>query len=272
MASQSCSFVRDDVVLATAAGKKLHRKDVVEQIPSGLSSQDSAAMAENIIHAWAIARLVEKKMAESLSNVDKDVNRELEEYRNALLRYRFEQKFIQTHLDANVTREQILEHYEANKSAYALSAPIVKVRCFRLPQKSRQRDLIFKLLKAEGEDDIAELCDLGQKPACSYVDYGDKWISVVDLARNYGMDYGTFLAKEDKSFIVFLDEQSEENIIFIVDRVGFGKIPPVEYCENDIKEVIISRRRYELSKNLERNLLEEASQNGEYEIYGNTEK
>jgi len=272
-AMQSCSFLHDDEVVASVAGENLHKKDVLKQIPSGLSAEDSTAMAKSIINSWAVARIIEKKAKEDLSHGEKDVKQELEEYKNALLRYRFEQRYIETHLDTTVTREQVLAHYEANKSALALSAPIMKVRCFRLPQKSRDRDKICKLLKADGEDDIAELVELGQKPARGYADYGGKWVSVVDLARGFGMDYGTFLAKKNQdSFVVILDEQSEENIIFIVDQVGFGKIPPVEYCENDIKEVIVSKRRYELSKNLDRDLLDEAAKNGEFEIYESNEK
>lgn len=272
-AFQSCSFLHDDVVVARAAGQELHRKDVVEQIPSGLSPQDSAAMAQAIIRSWAVARIVEKKTAEQLSEDDKDVKRELEEYKNALLRYRFEQKFIESHLDTIVTEQQILEHYEANKSGYALSAPIVKAKCFRLPQKSREREKICKLLKSDDEDEVAELMEMGQRAACSYTDYGGKWTSVVDLARSFGMDYGSFLANKDKnSFVTILDEQSEENIIYIIELIGYGKIPPVEYCENDIKEVIISRRRYDIAKNLERALLEEAVQNGEFETYELTEE
>lgn len=265
---QSCSFLHDDVVVAFAAGEKLHRKDVAKQIPPGLSPADSTAMAEDIVKSWVLSRIVEKKAEQQLSDSDKDVGRELEEYKNALLRYRFEQKFIESHLDTTVTHQQILEHYEANKATYTLSVPIVKARSFRLPQKSRERDAICTLLKSGGEDDVAELYELGQRPACAYSDFGGRWLNVVDLARSFGMDYGSFLAKKDKdSFVVILDEQSEENLIYLAEQIGFGKTPPVEYCEKDIKELIVSRRRYELSKNLEKELLEEAARNGEFEIY-----
>jgi hypothetical protein len=46
-----------------------------------------------------------------------------------------------------------------------------------------------------------------------------------------------------------------------------GKIAPLEYCQEDIKNVIISSRRQEILVNLEQDLLKDARENGEFVIY-----
>ena len=46
-----------------------------------------------------------------------------------------------------------------------------------------------------------------------------------------------------------------------------GKIAPLEYCAEEIKDIIISTRRQNLVMNLERDLLNEALENGEFVIY-----
>ena len=46
-----------------------------------------------------------------------------------------------------------------------------------------------------------------------------------------------------------------------------GKIAPLEYCQEDIRNVIISSRRQDILLNLEQDLLKDARENGEFVIF-----
>ena len=62
-------------------------------------------MVEQYVNNWAIQHLLLKKAESELSKSDRDVQQELEDYKNSLLVYRFEKYFIEQRLDTLITEE-----------------------------------------------------------------------------------------------------------------------------------------------------------------------
>lgn len=262
-----CGFLHDDKLVATAAGKKLYKSQVVKYIPRGLSEEDSLKLAGEYIQSWA-AELIMNEMADKqLSKQEKDVTAELEDYRSSLLKYRYEQHYIADRLDTVVTAAQIKSHYEANPHLYSLEVPILKVRYLRIPAQSTMRDDMVKLLTSRDEEKVALLDSLSRTFADKYTDYGGKWTDIVTLAREYGMDYGELIAAMNDSRIDIVDSQGTEHISFVAEYIPGGRTAPLEYCTDKIREVIVSQRKYALSTTLERELLDDARKKGNFTIY-----
>ena len=92
-----------------------------EMIPEGLSPEDSAAFAGQYIASWARDMVFLDRAESELSMEEKDVSKELEDYRKSLLKYRYQQKYIAEHLDSLITPEEVLAYYEANPEKFRLS-------------------------------------------------------------------------------------------------------------------------------------------------------
>ena len=99
------NLIHDDQVVAKAAGKKLYRSDLAKYIPDGVSPADSANMAEQYIKSWASNLLFTKKAQRELSKEEQDMDKELEEYRMSLLKYRYEQLYINA-LDTSISKNR----------------------------------------------------------------------------------------------------------------------------------------------------------------------
>ena len=268
----SCAFLHDDEVVAKVGGKKLYRSQVLKFIPAGVSSQDSAALARQYIYSWAGELIMNAMADKQLSKKEKDVSREMEEYRSSLLKYRYEQHYIEDRLDTVVTEEQITSHYENNRQLYKLSVPIVKAGYIRIPAGSPVKDKLKKMMSSDDEDVLKELDSLSFTLADKYTTYSGQWIDIVVLARDFGMDYGTVLSARKGDFIELEDEAGMEHIAYLREYIGGGKVPPLDYCEDKIKDVIIGQRKYVLSSTLEKDLLEDAQNRGIFEIYEEDEK
>lgn len=267
LALGGCSFLHDDKLVAVAAGKKLYKSQVVKYIPHGLPEEDSLKLAGEYIHSWA-AELIMNEMADKqLSKQEKDVTAELEDYRSSLLKYRYEQHYIADRLDTVVTPAQIKKHYEENPQLYSLEVPILKARYLRIPAQSPMRDDMVKLLTSGDSDKLVLLDSLSRTFADKYVNYGDKWLDIVTLAREYGMDYGELIGAMKDSRIDITDSQGTEHIAFVMDYIPGGKTAPLEYCTGKIRDVIVSQRKYALSSTLERELLDDARKKGNFTIY-----
>ena len=124
-------------VVARVGNHKLYRSELQKYIPAGVSPEDSASLARQWINAWAEDLLLLDMAEEQLSAEDKDVSAELEEYRRTLLKYRYEQLYINQRLDTLITDEEIEQYYTANTERFRLERPLMKARYMIIPAAAR---------------------------------------------------------------------------------------------------------------------------------------
>ena len=270
LALSSCrtisSLVHDDQMVARVGKVNLYKSELDRVIPPGASAQDSMALALQYINAWA-SDVVFLDVAEAqLSKTDKDVSRELEEYRRSLLKYKYEQKYVNERLDTTVTEDETAAYYELHKEQFILKTPIAKVRYMRISPDSPNVSLIKKKMASTVVDDLVEADSLAYFSADIYTDYSGQWIDLTQLARNFGVDYTVLMSKVYRSMVEMKDASGKLNVAYIEDYLAAGDMAPLDYCSAHIKDMIISIRKHKLIDDLERDLLEDARSKGKFEI------
>lgn len=145
-------FIHDDEIVAKAGIYELYVSDVTSQIPHGLSPEDSLAMANQIITAWAEDKVLLDMADHKLSKKEKDVTKELTEYKESLLKYRYEQRYINERLDTVVTADQVNKYYQEHKKKFILDAPIAKIS-FKGGEPKWIETSLMEELKTENADD-----------------------------------------------------------------------------------------------------------------------
>ena len=108
--------------------------------------------------------------------------------------------------------------------------------------------------------------------ADKYIDHSSEWVNLVDIGRQVGVDYGTILSRMNRNYAEVDDESGRLYMIYFVDYMRSGLQAPLEFCRQSVKETLLSLRKRRLMLDLERELLEQARQNGEFEIYEETKK
>lgn len=261
------SILHDDSIVAKVGKHKLYKSDVVKLIPAGLPEQDSLTMAHQYIESWASDHVFLNVAQQQLSEQDKDVKEELENYRRSLLKYRYEQLYIAQRLSRDVSEEEVKDYYEAHLKNYILDLPIAKCRILRVASESPYKDHLKGLLTTDDPSLLAELDSLSYALADKYIDHSDEWINLVDIGRQVGVDYGTILSRMNRNYVELNDGSGKLYMIYFVDYMRSGLQAPVEFCRQSIKETLLSVRKRKLLRELERDLLEQARVNGELVIY-----
>ena len=261
------SFLGSDDVVAVVGSDKLLREDIEALIPKGLSPEDSLRLASQYINSWASERVYLKIAEEQLSKSEKDVTKELEEYRRSLLKYRYEQLYVNERLDTAVSAAVIEAYYESHKDKFVLERPVVKARFVNISADSPSLKPIRKLMSSGEANDLIEADSIAFSSAVKFTTWADNWIDVNVLAREYSMDHAAMLAKMNKRWIEDVDTTGYVRLTYVSDIMQKGQIAPVEYCQENIKNIIISSRRQSLLLNLERDLLNDARENGDFKIY-----
>lgn len=254
-------------VVARAGDHKLHLSELEKYIPQGVSPEDSTKLARQYIDAWAQELLLLEMADEQLSAAEKDVSKELEDYRRTLLKYRYEQLYINQRLDTLITPEEVSSFYTENSGLFRLERPIVKARYLLIPADSKSIRKLRALMSSENEADLTEAASLASTIAIKYVDQADTWTDALSLAREMGIDYQKLLSGIHNQFMEYTDEDGILRLAYLAELVPEGKTAPQEYCEERVRDLILSARKHALEVSLEQDVLEDARKNNKYVIY-----
>ena len=77
------------------------------------------------------------------------MSKELDAYRQSLLRYRFEQRYIAERLDTSVTDKEVEDYYDSHKDNFKLERPVLKARFMKIAKASPNLQKIRKLMSSE---------------------------------------------------------------------------------------------------------------------------
>lgn len=261
------SLIHDGEVVARMGDHKLYRSELDDVIPNGTSPEDSVKLAGIYINSWARDKAFVDIAQQRLSKEEKDVSKELEAYRQSLLRYRYEQRYINERLDTTVSEKQIEDYYNTHPESFKLDRPILKARFLSISEDSPNLPKIKKLMSSDKVDDVVAADSIAFNSAQSYHDYSDEWIDAVKLAADFGVDYVQMLSVRNGQFIQMSDGEGKISVAFIVDYKKAGEEAPVEYCADRIRDIILSGRKHELLAGLERDLIEDAKVKENFVIY-----
>ena len=266
--ADSASELFGDEVVARVGEHKLHRSELENYIPAGVTPEDSLSLAMQYINSWAEELLFLDMADAQLSKEEKDVSRELEEYRRTLLKYRYEQSYINERLDTLISDEEARAYYAENQDKFLLDRPLLKARYMVIPEDARSLKTIRSKMSSDDVEEVLEADSLAFTVALRYVDGSDTWMDVLVLAREFGTDYASVVSAIRGNTIEMPDKENGTlRYAYIVDIVREGRPAPYEYCADRIHDVILSARKHALAAGLERSLLEDARNKEKFVIY-----
>ena len=261
------SLVHDGEVVAKVGKSRLYRQDIEKYISPDVSPEDSALLAARYIDSWVLDRLLLQEAERHLTKAEMDVSEELETYRMSLVRYRYEQRYVNDRLDTLVTDAQLKEYYESHPDDFTLRSPVVKVRFLDIMADSPLRDELIGMLSSDDYGTLQRLDSMARRSAVRYFDNSDIWMSAEDLAREFGLGVEELMSRM-RGDMIELEQEGRGDVLaaYVCDMIDSGPAP-LEYCSRDIRDIIISARKHELLMGLEQDLLDKARENNSMEIY-----
>ncbi|WP_372647459.1 hypothetical protein [Draconibacterium sp.] len=267
IALASCSSGSNDEPVASVGEKVLYRSKVQEILPKGISREDSISMTDNYIDKWIKQELLIQKADENLSEEQKDLRNELEEYRNSLIIYKYKNELIKQRMDTLVTDQQIEEFYNNNPANFNLNNSIVKATFVMIPGDLADPNMVKSLIADTSPEGIDELRDYCSQYAKKANISADEWISFQTLENNFPQkveDTETFLKRNE------LYEMNDSNYYYIVSIHDYklsNDLAPIEFVRDNIKNLILNQRKIRFLKEIEENIYTEGVRKKKFRIY-----
>jgi hypothetical protein len=268
----SCGIIgrrNDEKPLARAYGHYLYPKEIKGLVPEGSTPEDSTTLVKSYIELWLKKKAVMSKAEFNLTEAQKDLEMQIEEYRTSLLIYEYEKLMVAQSLDTVVTESQISNYFNQYSQNFLLQDPIIKGIYYKI-SKTTPKLREFQNL-ARSSDDLAfrRLVDLGAQLAEYTESFEESWLSFNSLMQK--MPGSVSKPEEFLNRYKYLeaDDGQYYHFVKIIDYKLNGETAPIEYVKQDIRDILLNRRKIDFLKELEESIYNEAVIQNEVEVYEN---
>jgi len=253
---------------ARANDSYLYKDELVGIIAPGTPPQDSAKLVGAYINSWIRKQLLIQEASRKIDINEAQVERKILDYRYSLIAYEYQTYYIKQHLDTAVSMDEIEKYYKGNIDNFILKQNIVQGTFIKIPKNAPRTGKIKELIFSRREKDENELKSYCLSFSVAYHISGSNWVVYDDLVKNSPL-------AEIPNKINFLKsnpyfETSDENYLYYLRVVQYrisDNISPLEFVKDDIRNIILNKRKVELAKRLEDDVYKYALEQNEFEIY-----
>lgn len=257
----------DENILAEVNGVYLYKKDLPETIYNELGKGDNKEELKAYIDKWVEKQLIISEANRILSSSEKDKTAMLEDYKNSLLIYDYQQKIIKEKLDSAVTDQDIVAFYNQNPQNFILKENIVKIRYIKINKGNNELTKIKNLMQNPNSINDSLLNLIAQKQALNFY-INNNWLYLNDITKEIPLDenYDKERFLSNNKFI-----QIEENgvlyLLYIIDFIVKNKTSPIDFEKDKIKQIILYQRKLDFLKNNQKTILNKALDKGQVKYY-----
>ena len=270
-----CEYLRpqetkQQVPVARAGESFLYKEDLAGLAPKNVTNEDSTNLAEKYIDDWIKKQLIVDKARAEIAINEAEIERKVLDYRYALISHEFEKLYINSHLNTQVSQEEIEAYYEERSDNFVLKQNIIKCLFVQVPKTAPALNQLRRNLRSYPNTNKSDIEDYTyQYGIKSFLD-DSSWVNFDELIINTPL-------KEINSRIQFLQqttfsETSDENYVYYIKILDYkisDQISPLEFIREDIENIIINKRKLALKKELEKAVYDEAISKNSFEIYNN---
>lgn len=254
--------------LASVGDIYLFKKDIQGIVSQGISKEDSVDLIARHIKGWVKKQLLISEAQKQLTFDEVELERRVLDYRYALMMHEFEKYTIQRNLDRKISEGEINAYYKENIDNFKLKQNIIRGYFIQLSKDAPKLGRFRYLLRSDLEDRIEEL----KSYAYSYgtkVHLNDSvWVNFEDVISNTPLteiNNKTDFLRRNKYY-----EVPDEQYLYFLKITQYkvqNDTSPLEFVRDDIKKIILNKRKVQLARNLEEDIYENALRNDGFKIY-----
>ncbi len=253
--------------LARVMDRYIYRSDIAGIIPTGLPADDSIAIVRDFVEKWVRNQLILSKAELNLTDEEKDVEQQIDNYRTSLLIYAYEQSYLRQNLDTVVTDEEVEKYYKENQSNFILNESLLKGIFMKIPLHAPDIFKVRQWYRSDNPEYIKNLEGYCFKHASVYDHFNDGWVKMNEILPMIPAFYGNsesavlsrrYIETRDTAYFYFLSAK---------EVIASGTVSPLEIVKNDIQNIILNKRKIKLINELESGIYTDAQNREHFTIY-----
>lgn len=254
-------------VVAQVGESKLYLNDLSNIVPAGLDKSDSTLMADDYIKKWIKQELLIQKANENLSPEQKDVSKELLEYRNSLIIYKYKNELMKQRMDTTVLSSQIEQYYREHPENFNLNTDIVKAIFVKIPNEVANPSQLKQLIENTSDEGMEEFREYCLQYAKGFDIFMDRWVDFEMIKKNLPPELSDTQRLLSGRKQIEAKDSNYYYLVSIQDYRLINELSPLEYVEDNIRNLILNQRKITFLKDLEENIYKEGVRQNKFTIY-----
>ena len=242
-------------VVATAYDAVLTIGDLQAEIPAELSARDSAGWAERIIADWHQRRALVHLAETELPEMERDFEREVAKYREALYLHAYEDRYLRDHLDTAISLTELQGFLEEQPDLFRLPEPVFRARWMVFPEGATFPKDVRGLQKQLASKDPQELSALASRCADAGLPFdldAERWWTWEELAEVVPLEPRKANRQQASRRVTKINWPADTSagrpldqraLLLVTEQRKAGAISPVERVTDRISELLLHRRR-----------------------------
>ena len=264
-----CIHKLDDnkTVLARVGEEYLYFESIEESMPVGLSKKDSVVFLKRFVDSWIDETLSVQKAENNLTEEQKNVEKQLKDYRNSLIKYKYEKGIVRQYLDTLVTLEEVEQYYKENQNDFELKDNIVRVVYVKINKEAPKIDEIRKLYKSNNIKDREQLAEYCHQFAINFYLNDDTWLLFDELLKEVPIKtYNKELFLKQHRYVQVSDSLNVYLLNIKEYRIR-ESISPLDFEQEHIRNIILNKRKLKLISDMKKSVYQEAIKKNKIEIF-----
>lgn len=268
----SCDYIKKvftskEKPIARVFDAYLYPSDIEGIVPEGTSANDSLLLVQSYVENWIRQTVILKQASDNVELDKESLEAQLETYRQSLIIYSYEQQLIAQNLDTTVTSAQIKKYYEENKNNFELKQSILKASYAVIPKNALKIESAKRWFNSSKEKDRNELETYCMQFATNYNLVDTAWIYLDELMNFVPLDrFSESSVLQKNNYINF----SDNDFVYFVKVKDFmykEEVSPLEFEMENIRNIIINKRKVELINKMENDVYQKARNENDIELY-----
>ena len=251
-------------VVAECNGESLLATEI-EALTLGLSAEDSAQVAEQYVHQWAINLLMKDVIR---GNQNKEIERLVAEYRRSLYQHEWEQHLVARKMSQHVEDSVVLAYYETNKHHFVLRETILRGVLLVVPNGAPSMDQLKRyIVEPQDEEHIEWVEKYAYQYASGYELFLDEWKTANQILLRMPFEEDNLQKQLKQQRQITMQDSLNNYILQVVDVYVKGEQMPIDYARKEIEKIILSQRQVDFIESERENLYNNAIQSGKLKRY-----
>ena len=255
-----------DGVIAKVGDKILLRHELASALQGGITKTDSVNQAKDYIQRWIRQELMLQLAEENLTDDQKDVQHEMDEYRTSLIIHRYQQQLISQKLDTVLTATDIRQFYDLHPERFILEQHIVKAIYIEVPKNVAKVDQLKRWMSALDDKSRTELEKYSFQYATKFDYFNEQWIDFNQIRSRMPVSITSPDAALRRNSFIETYEGNKYYLAAIKDYRLKGDKAPFEFVKNSIANLILNNRKMEFIEELQKNIYQKGKKENQFKI------
>jgi len=261
------SSVEPEDIVAEVYGEKLTRTRMMRDLEGKVTPADSAKIIENYVANWVRSAILFSEADATMSEFEKNKDELLRQYYRDLLVHEFRQKLLSQHLELDVSDEEINSYYDEHKENFELKENIVKLIFFKLANTTPNLNQLWYKFNSGTKANLDQITHATVQGGGNFNRDEEIWFSFNDILKEIPITTYNQEGYLNNHKLIRVADAQYSYFVRILDFRIKNSISPLEREKERIRRIIQNRRKSDLLKQLEDQIVQEAYQSQKVKIH-----